>query len=113
MYDTFFSDCVWIGVCLTVMCEPKWLLEGYRKCKMNMGDERRSIVTVQVLETPVSVAFGCEQARCRSSIHLDRSESLFDNLATMASNAINDLDLKKKAFKETQLFQKKKLMQTL
>ncbi|CAD7081162.1 unnamed protein product [Hermetia illucens] len=66
-----------------------------------MEDERRRKLTVQGLGTPVPAAFGSEQAGSRSSISLDRSASVVDNLATLAYNATSDLDLEKEVFKRS------------
>ncbi|CAD7085293.1 unnamed protein product [Hermetia illucens] len=66
-----------------------------------MEDERRRKLTVQGLGTPVPAAFGSEQAGSRSSISLDRSASVVDNLATLAYNATSDLDLQKEVFKRS------------
>ncbi|CAD7086642.1 unnamed protein product [Hermetia illucens] len=66
-----------------------------------MEDERRRKLTVQGLGTPVPAAFRSEQAGSRSSISLDRSASVVDNLATLAYNATSDLDLEKEVFKRS------------
>ncbi|CAD7077029.1 unnamed protein product [Hermetia illucens] len=66
-----------------------------------MEDERRRKLTVQGLGTPVPAAFGSKQAGSRSSISLDRSASVVDNLATVASNATRVLDLEKEVFKRS------------
>ncbi|CAD7091387.1 unnamed protein product [Hermetia illucens] len=66
-----------------------------------MEDERRSKLTVQGLGTPVPAPFGSEQAGSRSSISLDGSASVVDNLATLAYNVTSDLDLEKEVFKRS------------